>query len=405
MATTSYLYHTLGLKDYRHLKTEYKKGCIYHHVEMVREKRRCRGCNAPWHKLIFAGNFERTILVLPVGKRKQYVVLHGHEQHCEVCGKTLREPITFTEGKRRYSRSFARYVIDLCLMMTIKHAARLLAVSWDLVKEIHKSHLKKKFKRRKLSDVRYIAVDEFAVRKGHNYMTVVLDLETGKILHVSKGKDAAALIPFLWRLRRNGANLQAVAIDMSRAYINAIRQVFGNKIDIVHDPYHVVAMANFAIDETRRDMYRKLKGKERAVLKGTRFRLLKGLEKLKPKALEKLMALMELNEPLYCAYLLKEDLRMFWNMANQASAELFLDLWINEARATELKHFVKLANTLDEHREGLLSYFKHRISTAPLEGLNNKIKVLKRTAYGYRDTEYFKLRLFFIHETSFQLVG
>jgi len=405
MATTSFLYHSLGLKGYRHLKTEYKKGRIYHHVEMVREKRRCRGCDAPWHRLVLDGKFERTIRVLPVGRRKQYVVLHGHEQHCEVCGQTLREPITFTDGKRRHSRSFARYVIDLCLTMTIKHVARLLGVGWDLVKDIHKDHLTKRLKRRRLSKVRYIAVDEFAVRKGHNYMTVVLDLETGEILHAHEGKDASALIPFLWKLRRRHARLRAVAMDMSQAYMNAVREVFGGKLDIVHDPYHVVALANFAIDETRRDMYRDLEGQERKVLKGTRFLLLKGLEKLKVKALERLMVLMELNEPLYQVYLLKEDLRMFWNMPDRESGNQFLDAWIAEARATELKHFVKLANTIDDHREGLLAYFDHRVSTAPLEGLNNKVKVLKRMAYGYRDSEYFKLRLFFIHESSYQLVG
>ena len=96
---------------------------------------------------------------------------------------------------------------------------------------------------------------------------------------------------------------------------------------------------------------------------------------------------------------------MFWNMPDRESGNQFLDSWIAEARATGLKHFVKLAKTIDDHREGLLAYFSHRISTAPLEGLNNKIKVLKRMAYGYRDVEYFKLRLFFIHESSYQLVG
>ena len=109
---------------------------------------------------------------------------------------------------------------------------------------------------------------------------------------------------------------------------------------------------------------------------------------------------MAANEPLYTAYLLKEELRMFWAMGDEVTAELVLDNWLEEARASGLQHFEKLAETLDKYRRGLLSYFQHPISTGPLEGLNNKIKVLKRQAYGFRDNAYFKLRLYFIHEAT-----
>jgi transposase len=187
-------------------------------------------------------------------------------------------------------------------------------------------------------------------------------------------------------------------MDMSPAYLHAVRTVFP-AVDIVHDPYHVVALVNRAIDETRRDLYRKLTDEERQVLKGSRFLLLRGMEHLKPRSLERLMELMEVNEPLYQAYLLKEDLRMFWNLPNAELAKSFLVSWIDQARTLGLKHFVRLADTLEEHCAGLLSYFRHRISTGPLEGLNNKIKVLKRQAYGFRDQAYFKLRLYFIHES------
>jgi transposase len=198
--------------------------------------------------------------------------------------------------------------------------------------------------------------------------------------------------------------LAAVAIDMSPAYIQAIGEVFP-QVDIVHDPYHVVAMVNKAIDETRRDMARELDQPERQYIKGSRFLLLKGLENLSPHSLERLMKLMEVNQPLYQAYLLKEDLRMFWNLQDEQMGKLFLDTWINEARSLKLTHFIKLADTLERHYKGLLSYFKHRISTGPLEGLNNKIKVLKRQAYGFRDNFYFKLRLYFIHEATLAFSG
>ena len=176
-------------------------------------------------------------------------------------------------------------------------------------------------------------------------------------------------------------------------------------MDIVHDPFHVTALASKAIDETRRDLYRQLQDEEKKAIKGTRFLLLHGLESLKESGMNRLITLMETNEPLYAAYMLKEDLRMFWSLPNAEAGKAFLDDWVQVARGLGNRYFAKLADTLDSHRPGLLAYFKHRISTGPLEGLNNKIKVLKRQAYGFRDMEFFKLRLYFLHETSVLLPG
>jgi len=397
MATTSFLYHSLGLRGYRHLRTDYEGGAVVHHVEQVAHKRRCRGCGARWNHLTLNGSFQRRFRALPVGRRPQFVVLHGHEQSCRRCAKTLREPIDFSQGKRRCLKALERFVIDLCQFATIEHVATLLALGWDTVKDIYKGHLERRLSRRTLSAVRYIGVDEFAIRKGHRYMTVVMDLEEGAILYAAEGRDASALLPFLRRLKRSRAKLRAVAIDMSPAYQNAVREVFP-KVAIVHDAYHVVALANKAVDDTRRDLYRDLQAAERKLIKGSRFLLLRAGERLSPEPKERLAALMAVNDPLYTAYLLKEELRMFWAMGDEETAQAVIDLWLAEARASELPHFVRLAQTIEDHLAGLLAYFRHPISTGPLEGLNNKIKVLKRQAYGFRDMAYFKLRLFFIHE-------
>jgi len=114
---------------------------------------------------------------------------------------------------------------------------------------------------------------------------------------------------------------------------------------------------------------------------------------------------MAANEPLYKAYLLKEELRHFWKLPDEEAGKAFLDQWTAEARATGNQHFAKPADTLDTHRAGLLAYFRHWISTAKLEGTNNKIKVLKRQAYGFRDMAFFKLRLYFLHERSIMMPG
>ena len=403
MATTSFIYHTLGLRGYRLISTEYKDGCVFFHVELAPRKRRCRACRARWQHLRLNGRFQRQFNALPVGRRRQWVVLHGHYQKCCCCGRTLREPIFFAEGKKRYIRAFERLVIDLCRIAPIKHVAEYLGVGWDLVKEIFKKHLRKKYKRRRFRHVRYLAIDEFAVRKGHRYMTLVMDLESGHVLHVGDGKGGDAVVPFLRTLRRLGATIRAVAIDMWPAFIRAVTDALPG-VDIVHDPFHVVALANKAVDDTRRGLYRKLKGSEQKVIKGTRFLLLRANENLSADAAQHLAALQSLNEPLFKAYLLKEELRYFWRLP-QRKAHRFLNAWLRRAQASGLHHFQKLAEILLRHKPQILTYFEHHITTGPLEGLNNKVKVLKRQAYGFRDNEYFKLRLLFIHEETPRFSG
>jgi len=405
MATTSFLYHCFGVRGYRHLRTEYRSGAVFHHVEFENTKRRCSNCGARWWCLAFDGAFERTFNAVPVGSRPQFVVLHGHRQYCAECGLVRREPILFTEGKRRYLRTFARYVVSLCRLMTIADVARLLRIGWDRVKEIYKEHLQRRWRSRRLGRIRRIGVDEFAIHKGHKYMTVVLALDTGEIIYAKEGKDGDALIPFLRRLKRSKVQLKAIAIDMSAAYANAVRSVFGDDVAIVHDRYHVVALANKAVDETRRDLVRSLTGDERHYLKGTRFLWLRGAEKVEEAAFGRLMALVGQYKPLFEAWLLKELLRDFWELNDRETGDEFLDVWTLMARSTENKHLVRLAKTLDAHREGLLAYFDHPITSAQVEGTNNKIKVLKRQAYGYRDMEFFKLRLYFLHEAKVKLVG
>ena len=404
MATTSFLYHTHGLRGYKHLRTEYVDGMVRHHVRLDPHRRRCRGCGARWPELRMSGQFTRTFLALPVGSRRQEVVLHGHEQTCTRCGRTLREPIPFAAGKQRYVKAVAVFIVALCRIAPIKHVAGFLGLGWDVVKEVFKGHLARRLKRRSLREVRVIAVDEFAIQKGHRYMTVVLDLESGHILWAEEGRDADALIPFLRRLKQAGARLEAVAVDMWPAYLLAVQTVFP-RAAIVHDPFHVVALVNRAIDETRRELCRTLSSPDRKVIKGSRFLLLKAGENLDQPARCRLDQLMALNEPLYQAYLLKEDLRQFWHQPNSDEAGLFLSRWIQRAEATGIHHFRRLAATLRSHALQLLSWFRHPISTGPLEGLNNKIKVLKRQAYGFRDLDYFKLRLYFIHESTPAFAG
>jgi transposase len=402
MATTSFLYHTFGLTDYDHLCTEYKKGGNHFHIALKESRRRCAHCGS--RRVVRNGCFERTFREIPMGLRPTCLVLHGHRQLCRDCGANQHEPIHFADPNARHTRRMARFIVTLAGFVALLHVALLLRVGWDLVKAAFSRHLDRKLKKRKPGKVRYIAIDEFASRKGHKYITIVLDLETGVVLYAAQGKGADAVLPFLWKLRRANAPLAAVAMDMSAAYQSAVRTVFPT-VDIVFDPFHVMAMANRALDETRRETYSQLEGEDRNVIKGSRFLLLRGLESLRASQMGKLALLMDVNQPLYTAYLLKEDLRQFWNFPDRLSAMEFLADWLERAVESGLRHFIKVALSLIRHLQGLLSYFGHRISSGPIEGLNNKIKTLKRQAYGFRDMRFFLLRILFIHESIYTITG
>jgi len=291
--------------------------------------------------------------------------------------------------------------------MTIEDVARHLWISWDVIKEIQKEDLTKRFSNPCLRNIKRIAIDEIAVRKGHRYLTVVLNMDTGAVIFVGDGKGSDALEPFWKKLRRSRAKIKAVAMDMSVAYISAVSSHLP-KAAIVFDHFHVVKLFNDKLSDFRRDLYREAKDDlHKKVLKGTRWLLLKNPENLDPKKKEKerLEEALKINQPLSCAYYLKEYLRQIWLQPDREEAEKVLRDWIEKARASGIKMLIKFSNTLALYKSGILAYYDFRISSGPLEGTNNKIKTMKRMAYGFRDMEFFKLKIMGIHETKYALVG
>lgn len=290
--------------------------------------------------------------------------------------------------------------------MTIQDVAAHLAVGWDLVKEIQKRHLERKFAKPVLKGLMRIAIDEISIGKGHKYLTVVLDLRSGAVVFVGDGKGVDALTPFWKRLKASGAKIEAVAIDMSPSYIAAVKQNLPQAV-IVFDHFHIIKLYNEKLSDLRRDIYRDLSTAGKSVLKGVRWLLLKNAKRLQPKYNEKerLFKALRINLPLFTAYLLKEDLYRLWFQNSKAEATAFLDSWIARAEQSNVSMLNSFAKTLDGHREGILAFYDFPISTGPLEGTNNKIKTLQKQAYGFRDLDFFKLKIYGLHETKFALVG
>lgn len=403
--STSLLYHAFGVRGYRYVRTEYRGGRVIFHIEQDPDTLRCAACGSEtvWRR----GTRERWFRTVPIGRREVFVVLPVPRVTCSRCGATRQVEVGFADPRRTYVRAFERYALAVSRLTTTQDAADHLGVSWTAVREIEERYLRRRFAHPKLKGLRHIAIDEIAVRKGHRYLTLVLDLDTGAVVFVTEGRGSAGLVPFFQRLKRSGAHVEAVAMDMWQAYITAVREHLP-QAQIVFDRFHITRLFNDKLSDLRRELQREVTDvQERTALKGTRWLLLKHPENLDTgrNERERLEHALELNKPLAIAYYLKDDLRQFWEQPDKLTAEAFLADWIERAESSGVRILQGFAKTLAAHRTGLLAYYDHPLTTGPLEGTNTKIRVLQRQAYGYRNTEFFKLKIQALHETKIALVG
>ncbi len=356
--------------------------------------------------MIHKGTFPREFRMLTLGRKSAFLVVPVHRFHCRQCGTLRRGLLPFAEPRRRHTRSFARYALELSRHMTIKDVAGHLGVSWDVIKKIQKTHLKKRYSKPKLKHLRQIAVDEISIGKGHRYLTVVLDLGSGAVVFVGEGRGANALDPFWRRLRPSGAKIEAVAMDMSPAYIKAVRKNLPGAW-IVYDRFHVMKLFNDKLSDLRRELFREATDKlQKDVLKGSRWLLLKNPENLDPeKEAARLEDALRLNRPLATAYYMREELRLMWEQEDALAAKAFLESWCERAEISGIRMLMDMAKTIRLHRWGIYAHYEYPISTGPLEGTNNKIKTMQRQAYGFRDKEFFMLKIYALHEARYALVG
>lgn len=401
MSTATLLY-LFGIENVECHSTEYVAGKIIFHAAALQSNASCPRCKG--NNIYFRGQKCRKLRMVPWGKMQCFLHLTLHRIACHDCGKCSWPILNFVHGKQRMVRAFVEYVLCLIAISTILGVARFLGVGWDLIKNIHKEHLKRKYQDISFEELEFLSIDEFSIRKGHNYMTIFVDIRTGRIIHAVEGRSERDIAFFLRELAQKAKNLKAVAMDMSGSFSSAVRSILPN-IDIVFDHFHVDALINKALDEIRREQQNSLENTSKKVLKGKRFLLLKNYDSLDKSAKEGLQALLDVNAPLLIGHTLKEQFRMFWVQPTLEKASSFLVRWLWDVFESGLDPLIKVGRTLLKHAEGLVNYFKHRISNGKIEGINNKIKTMSRQAYGFRDMEYFKLRLLHLHEQKHSLTG
>ena len=403
--STSLLYHAFGIRGYQYVRAEFEGAKVIFTIRGETGAFRCQACGS--ERVVRRGAYPRRFRTVPIGRRPVQIVLDVPRVGCTECGAVRQVPVGFADGRRSYTKAFERYVLDLSRHMTIQDVARHLQVSWDVVKDIQKRYLGRKFGRVKLKHLRQIAIDEIAIGRGHRYLTVVLDLMSGAVVFVGDGKGADALTPFWKRLKASHAKVKAVAMDMSPAYISAVL-THVPKAKIIFDHFHIIELFNEKLSDLRRDLYREAtEHLHKEVLKGTRWLLLKNPENLddtrdEPKRLREAL---KLNEPLATAYYMKEDLRRVWEQSSKQAARRVFTAWIRRAETSGIRMLIQMAHTLAGYRNQILAYYDYPISTGPLEGTNTKIRVLQHQAYGFRDTEFFKLKIYALHETRHEMIG
>lgn len=302
----------------------------------------------------------------------------------------------FVDKGKYYSKRFCRLISGLCRHMSISAVANYFNLRWETVKNIDKHYLQTTLPSLnpfELTELKYIGVDEVARAKGHDYMTVVYNLENGQLIWVEKGRTADVFSTFLKQLPwTTAAYIKAVAMDMGPAYQKAVREWLPCA-DIVFDRFHVMQQYNKAISNQRRVEFRKADKKDKPLIKGSRFLLLKNDKCLDDKQKDKLNQLLRANQNIHTLYLLKEQLQLLWSSASFKTMMNDLEAWCELADQSNLLFLKRFAKSLRKHRAGICNYAKHHLTSARVEAGNVGIGMIRKRARGIRDTDYFKLKI------------
>ena len=336
--------------------------------------------------------YSRKIRDLDIAGKKCYLHFMQYKIRCS-CGYRGIEHLDFVDKYSRYSNAFEEYIAKLCGVMCLTDVFKITAVPWKAVKQIDKKYLTKNKVGLEHAVPTGIGVDEVAYQKGHKYLTIVRDIGLRKVIWVGEGRKKEVLDSFFKELGlQKTGKIRIAVIDMWDPYIASIKQ-YCPTAEIVFDKFHVSKKINEALDTIRKQEFAKASENKRIEMKHKRFVILKRNKNLKTKQREDLKTIMKQNKRLYKAYLLKEQALDIMDEPNEQNAIKRFEQWIKNVKKSRLQSFKKTLQTIQNYFYGILNYFKYHLTNAASEAFNNKIGLLKRRAYGYKDLEYFKLKI------------
>jgi transposase len=331
---------------------------------------------------------------LPILDAETHVWLQRFRVDCPECGRRL-ERLSWLAKHARATRRLAESVARLCQVASVKNVAEFYGLSWDALKRIDKAYLQEQLGEPDLSNLTLLAMDEFAIKRGHRYATIFVEPQRKEVLWVCRGRSREEIRPFFERLGEDGRKqVEAVAMDMNAAYEEEVKAQCP-QAEIVYDLFHVVAKyGREVIDKVRiAEAKRHTNRGERQVIKGSRWLLLRNGANLKRKDRVRLRELLAANRRLATVYLLKDDLKSLWDYRYPRYAMDFFRQWYARAIRSRIEPLKRFARRLREKINGILAHCQYPLHTSLLEGIMNKIKVIKRMAYGFRDDEYFFLKI------------
>jgi len=334
---------------------------------------------------------QRKIRDLDVAGSKVCIEFTTYQLDCD-CGYNGYEELDFCEEYSRQTKRLEERVVILCQVMCIKDVANEVRLDWKNVKNIDKRNARKYVVELENVSPLKIGVDEIAYESGHKYLTVVRDIDLGKVIWVGESRKKETLDKFFKELGIVKCNKILIAvIDMWDPYIASIKA--NTNAAIIFDKFHIAKVINEAVDDVRKKEFAKADDSERKEMKHKRFLILARQKRLDDKKRETLFDLLDINKNLYAAYILKEQALDIFDEQSEEIATKRLLRWLENVAKAGIEQFNSVVQRIKTYIYGILNYFKYRLTNAQSEGFNNKINVIKRRAYGFRDLEYFKLKI------------
>jgi transposase len=325
-----------------------------------------------------------------------YLEVEIRRVFCRRCQKVKQEKLEWLAESPFYTKRFAFYVGRRCRGSTIQDIAKELHLNWKTVKALEKQYMREQLRRVSNPGPKVIGIDEFSLRKGHTYRLVVSDLERKRpIWFGGEDRSEESLDCFYqWLGLKKSQKIKLAVMDMWKAFRNSTAKN-APQAGILFDKFHVMRHLNEALDKVRKREYARLTGRSREYIKGQKYMLLSRWEHLNSDGRESLKKLLKANKRLHTAYLLKESFGQLWGYKREGWARRFFENWRCALKWQRLKPYEEFSKMIDRHWDGIAAFcqLENKVSLGFVEGLNNKIRVIQRRAYGLRDEEYLRLKV------------
>ena len=330
------------------------------------------------------------------GESRIYLAMEIRRVSCRQCGLVKQEKLLWLSSNPFYTKRFAFFVGRRCRVMTIQDVAKETHLDWHTVKELEKQYMQEQLRRTGTPAPQVVGIDEISIRKGHTYRIVVSDLIRRRAIWFGgqDNSEASMDLFYQWLGPKKAAKIRLVVMDMWRAFEKSARKNIPCAA-ILYDKFHVMRHLSEALDTIRKQEYARVSLKDRSYIKGQKYTLLSHRENLTLDGKKALKKLLGANKRLQTAYLLKETFGQLWDYDTEGWARRFFDNWKAALKWQRLKPYNKFVAMIERHWEGIAAYChpNNKVALGFVEGLNNKIRVIQRRAYGLRDEEYLRLKI------------